>query len=210
MNDLDLLDVAARLYDPAQAAFWDHIFVDENCYCAIKYIDGGSVLVFRGSVSVFDWFNDLTEDPIEDHQLGAVHGGFYRGVRDKYQSVMAALKGETTVVGHSLGAARAMLFGGLMLANGPPPRAIRAWGCPRPGFSRLSEIVATCPDARWYRNQSDPVTFVPWRLGDFKHCGEMRQVHATPIDGDEWGPLRDHHLSQYRAGMIAAEAVPVG
>jgi hypothetical protein len=140
--------------------------------------------------------------------LGPVHGGFFVGVRDKYEALMAACTGPVTVLGHSLGASRAMLFAGLMIANGSMPVRVRVWGCPRPGFSKLSGLIAKCPDALWYRNQSDPVTFVPWRAGLFKHCGEMRQVHAKPVDGDEWAFLRDHHLSQYRLGMVAA--APVG
>ena len=205
MTDLDLIDICARLYDPTQNETWDHLIDDPECWCAIKHTSPSeSVLVFRGSTTMLDWFNDIDEVPIEDPQLGHVHGGFFRGVRNRHQTIAALLNPKVHVVGHSLGAARAMLEAGLMIANGIMPESVRGWGCPRPGFAHLAEIVARCPYALWWRNHHDPVTYAVWLAGLFKHSGTMRHVDVPGRIDDPWLLLSDHHLSLYRAGMVLA------
>jgi hypothetical protein len=206
MNDLDLIDICARLYNPAANGAWDHLINDPECFCAIQHIAvDESVLVFRGSTTPLDWYRDMDEMPVDDPQIGHVHGGFFRGVRNRHQTVAALLRPKVHVLGHSLGAARAMLSAGLMIANGIMPVTVRAWACPRPGFARLSQIVATCPDALWWRNHHDPVTYVPFLGGLYDHAGAMRRVDVPGAIDDPWFLLADHHLSLYRQGIVDVE-----
>lgn len=214
VTELDLIDDVARLYDPTQNAYWDHLLDDPECWCAIKHTaPDASTLVYRGSCDMLDWYNDLDETPVGDTHLGYVHGGFFRTMRAKHQAIVPLLRPKVTVVGHSLGAARSFLEAGLLIANGIMPVAVRGYGCPRVGYAQLSEIVAHCPDALWYRNCHDPVSYAVYRFGLFKHPGAMRQLVMPAGFPDPWLFLADHRLSLYRAGIAllygAAPAVAV-
>ncbi len=209
ISDLDLIDITARLYDPAQRDYWSHLIDDPECYCAIKHLSADeSAIVFRGSTTPLDWYNDLDEEPIYDPQLGPLHGGFFKGVRNRHQNIVSLLHSKVYVLGHSLGAARAFDEAGLLIANGIMPVAVRGWGCPRAGFATLSDVIAKCPSALWWRNRHDPVTYVPYRLGAFKHAGEARVVDIPGTFPDPWLFLAEHHLSLYRAGLVATGAQP--
>ncbi len=204
MTELEMIDLCAQLYDPGQAAAWDHLIDDPECYCAIRHVGpDASAVVFRGSTTPLDWYNDLDEEPVYDRQLGPVHGGFYSGVRNRHADIVSLLRPRVIVLGHSLGAARAILEAGLLIANGIMPEAVRGWGCPRPGFATLSNVIARCPNALWWRNRHDPVTYVPWRAGAFKHAGEARVVDVPGVYPDPWLFLAEHHLALYRTGIAA-------
>lgn len=202
ITDLELCALCANIEDPMQLTIFDHLFSDDQCFAGVKYVGADSVLVFRGSKTPLDWFNDLREEPIDDPQLGCVHGGMFYGLRDWHQRFMEVLQGGVYIVGHSLGASRAFLSAALMMINGTMPKAIVGVGCPRPGYDRLSQIIAECPDARWYRNRHDPVTYVPYRLGNYVHAGAMRLVNAPGRIDDPWLFLADHHVALYHQGML--------
>lgn len=209
VSDLDLIDIQARIADPSQNSYWDHLINDPECYCAIKHLSADeSALVFRGTNTPLDFFNDLDEEPVYDPQIGPVHGGSFRGVRARHQNIVALLHPRVYVLGYSLGAMRAFQEAGLLIANGIMPVAVRGWACPRPGFCQLSQIVARCPNALWWRNHLDAITYFPYRLGAYRHAGDERQVNVHPAFPDPWLFLAPHHLELYRAGIAASGVQP--
>ncbi|SIO38681.1 Lipase (class 3) [Bradyrhizobium erythrophlei] len=113
------------------------------------------------------------------------------------------LTGQPVIVtGHSLGAARAAVMCGLMVADGAAPAARVVFGEPKPGLMDFAERIKDVP-ARSYRNgdalHHDLVTDVPFSFPPLQY------VHPTPIvpdlGGANWRPVLAHgrvRLPPYR------------
>ena len=93
------------------------------------------------------------------------------------------------IAGHSLGAARASLFTGLMVLDGKPPVRRLCFGEPRPGFPQAAGIIANVR-SRSYRNANgrahDLVTDVPFTswIEDYVHPTPLVPICAPPSDAD--------------------------
>ena len=71
---------------------------------------------------------------------------------------------------------------------GRPPAAVLGFGCPNPGFGKLSGILHRCgAPITLYRNGPDPVAGVPLYLPPlFDYC---KPVKDTPVHGAPDDPL---------------------
>src|ERR1700688_4527599 len=79
ITDAALASLCGLIYSPtAVIGDWDHIDLgaDDGIYWAIKKLDGYDVIVFRGSITLQDWIDDLRAAPIPT-RIGHVHAGFY-------------------------------------------------------------------------------------------------------------------------------------
>ena len=90
---------------------WDHfdIGLDDGVCWALKKISGHDVIVFRGSITPHDWFEDLMAIPIPT-KIGSVHAGFYAGMERVWSEVRPLITQPVIITGHSLGAARAAIL----------------------------------------------------------------------------------------------------
>ena len=171
-------------------------------------------MVFRGSLTPLDWFRDFLAIPHElaDHpQLGDVHAGFAIGMDDALGNLLPRLRNSVYVTGHSLGAARATIFSGLLMAIAKPPVARVVFGEPRSGCARLSSIVRRISRNASYRNvwggSVDLVTTVPTDP-PYKRATPLTDVHEQPKAFDSWGLLARHHLGLY-AKAVGVEGIDI-
>lgn len=156
--------------------------------------DFGSVtaLIFRGSSTFSDFVHDseCIADPLDHDELGPVHPGFFEGLPDLWTRLQATLAQKPCVVaGHSLGAARASLFTGLMVVANQPPIRRLCFGEPRPGFPQSASIIAEVT-ARSFCNGNgrahDLVTDVPFTtwIEDYVHATPLIPICVAPSEAD--------------------------
>jgi predicted lipase len=153
------------------------------CY-GVKHTPDEAIIAFRGTFSVMDWIRDLNTiaDPFVHSTFGPVHPGFILGmdalVDTIYQQV--APWQAITIIGHSLGAARAAILVGLLLERGVDPKRMKrvVFGEPKPGFQQFANYISPVPG--WsYRNGDthfyDLVTALPFSFPPEEY------VHTTPL-----------------------------
>ncbi len=161
------------------------------------------IICFRGSITVEDWMRDAQAEMIHYPLLGLVHSGFIQGMQDVKTRILGMTRPNWIITGHSLGAARAALFAGMV--QGLPISQITLFGCPRPGAAQLKTLLAGAPIDS-YKNRADPVTDVPLPLPDAPY---IHVRNLTPIDGlvdfSLGPPFDDHHIINYCKGLENAE-----
>lgn len=214
VTDLDIVDLVQLSYRPDSK--WDFRFAgptDDDLTVCVERLGDIYVVVFPGTTDVQGWLRDFEAFPatVHDHpQLGPIHAGFWAGMEQVWGLLDIRLDGKPTVVtGHSLGAARASLFTGLLTAAGRLPLATIMFGEPRAGMAPLATLLEPVT-IRSYRNGDDPVTEVPFNLPGFpyQHPRPLIPLDAKPIALDPWGPLADHHIELYAGGVGALNPVP--
>ncbi len=207
ITEQDVANLCLNIYPGGAppAGGWDLIEVPANGI-AFGLKDFGNViaLIFRGSTTFDDFVRDAeaAADPFEHDGLGPVHPGFFAGLPELWARLKPRLNKPCVVAGHSLGAARASLFTGLMILDNQPPVRRLCFGEPRPGFPQAAQIIATVR-ARSYFNGNgrahDLVPDVPFTtfIEDYVHPTPLVPVTATPTDADvleylifAWHPMR--------------------
>lgn len=209
-TDIDLVNLCAAIYQPD--TIWDHFDAghDDGVYWAVKQYPECDVVVFRGSITAHDWYEDFRAFPIQS-RIGTVHHGFFDGMEKMWGELRAMLTGApVAVIGHSLGAARADMLCGLMLADGDPPARRAVFGEPRPGYLDFCRPVAKIPGASYCNRDTrghDRVTDVPLTLPhqfDFARPTPLVMVSASPTFVERADPLFDyHHIQLYQAAVAA-------
>ena len=198
INDLYLARLCALAYDPG--ASWDHAWTTNSVYVYCRKVNGTYVIVFRGSDNMEDWFDNLKGWPTYHKDLGFCHTGFLEDMDVVVCEVLALVNGSPIVItGHSLGAPRALILGGLLTVLGVKPQSIVVFGEPRPGFAKLKSVLLEGGfPIRSYRNRSDPVWLVPYYLGLYKHPTEPINLNA--MDWRDHG-IHDHSIDLYIKGI---------
>jgi hypothetical protein len=214
ISDLVCCTAVMELYG-VPAAGWDELLLpagDDGVCVALRRLGDDDLVVFRGSQTAGDWLRDFFAIPhqfVTHPQLGDVHAGFMAGMSDAFAYLAPRLRSSIYVAGHSLGAARASLFCGLLCAAGRPPAARVVFGEPRPGCGMLRNLLRAVPLSRSYRNagagRHDLVTDVPTDP-PFCHPAPLTDVHAPPPSGDPWGIFAYHRIQLYRAALLVADA----
>lgn len=198
ITDKDIARICASSYDPSFK--WDTLWDGTNSggiYAGLL----GNVLCFRGSDTLQDWFRDLKAEAVYDYDLGGLHAGFAEGMSEFFGQVIHHISPDTIVCGHSLGAARACILAGHMIANNIDPVATVTFGCPRPGFKQLSDILS-CHPIRSYKNRRDLVTDVPVELPGLPFVDAAPFIHVdVQSSPDDFGLFADHHIELYVAGV---------
>ena len=208
-TDVDLVNLCAQIY--ASPNGWDYYDSgpDDQVVWALKKLDGCDVVVFRGSITAHDWWEDARAVPLKT-RIGTVHEGFYSGMEHMWSDVAPMLTQPVMVTGHSLGAARADILTGLMVADGKPPIRRAVFGEPRPGLADFAAFLKDVP-GHGFRNSDvhghDLVTDVPLRLAgefDFVHPSELVYVTASPTAVERLDPMFCyHHIPLYQKAMLA-------
>lgn len=205
MNDLDAALLCYSSY--FLPGYFDTVFqgdTDDEIWCGIKHFSRSEcVITFRGSDSLTDWIRDFQANMLTDPDLGDVESGFFIGVRDLFPKIQKEIAGTThiSIVGHSLGAARALQVAGLFVISGLMPEVI-TFGSPRPGGAKLKEVLSKI-SIRSYRNAFDPITNVPLTLSHdpYVHPSDLISIDAQPIACDPLLEFRDHHIQYYVNAM---------
>jgi hypothetical protein len=219
-TDADLVNLCNAIYSPtAVTGDWDYLDLgpDDGICLALKKLDGFDVVVFRGSITVRDWVDDIMVLPIGSigplkTPMGNVHAGFYAGMPKVWAEIKPLITQPVIVTGHSLGASRADILCGLMIVDGVTPVLRVVFGEPKPGLMDFGAYIAKVP-GRSYRNgdakHHDVVTDVPMLFPP------LQFVHPTPIivvtaepTGDMFsrlGLFAFHHIELYQAAIAALQ-----
>lgn len=213
--DAQLVDLCVALY--AGSDGFDHVDLglDDGVAWGLKHLAEADAVILRGSVTVADWIHDgQAVSTVVPHYeaLGPVHAGFAIGMPQMWGELADMLRQTHPVWigGHSLGAARACILAGMMLAEGIEPDACVRFGEPRPGFAPLAALLnrADMYQAS-YRNAGpwghDYVTDVPFALGAFPytHPIPLTDVDAPPTGElmQRFGLFAGHHASLYASAL---------
>lgn len=215
ISDKDVAALCAGIYGyPGQPPIvWDQSqFPPAGISFGLKDLGPAIVVVFRGSVTLWDWLHDAetTADPFEHVGLGPVHPGFFDGLEALWQQLKPTLATKPCIIaGHSLGAGRASLFTGLMVLDGVKPLRRVCFGEPRPAFPQAGGIIAQV-SGRSYCNGNgrahDLVTDVPFTtwIEDYVHPTSMIPVCMPPTDAD----VQRDALFAWHSMTLYANATP--
>ena len=214
-TDLEIAQLTAAL-EQASTKNWssfDHVEPPQQdggvCW-GIKAFDDATVVVMRGSITKQDWFRDFLAMPAHEvspyEKLGPVHLGFSIGLPAAWKIIKPGVtvrQKPLILAGHSLGAARAWILAGMAIVDGVVAARVVVFGSPRPGFAQLASVVAEAPQ-KSYRNRLDPVCEVPFNIPPkfpYVEPAPFTMLDVEPAAEDEWGPLADHHMPLYVAGL---------
>lgn len=179
---------------------------DDGICWALKHRPDCDVVILRGSVTLLDWWRDLDIRPYQSRRMGPVHHGFYLGLDNAWDDMKPMLRPHLPIVvtGHSLGAARAALLTGMMIADDMVPARRVVFGEPKPGYQQLADFIKSVP-AVSYRNgigeAHDKVTDVPTVPGlPYVHSTPLTNVNAPPAI-DDAGGFAWHHMGLYAEAL---------
>jgi len=187
----------------SQLTDWDKVWTHDSVIIGKRTLNGNTVLTLRGSKLAIDWYRDFKVWPVKDRYLGYCHAGFVEDMWQVFQEIIPYLAGKCYITGHSLGGARACILAGYLITHGYKIERLSVFGCPRPGFSKLIKLLReNIENLDSYRNCDDEVPEVPQLLGLYKEPLNP----PTPLNacGSGDGPLKDHHIALYIAGLKKA------
>lgn len=201
-SDLDLARLcAASELNPTGFDFIDD-GTETGVWVGIKRIGDTDVIVFRGSITPEDWWRDAHTEMISIPGLGLVHSGFIKNLDIVHSKLDAITRPNPIITGHSLGAARAALYAGMLVNYYDDPKEVVLFGCPRPGAQTLTNLLKNVPIIS-YRNRLDPVTDVPLPLPPefpYEHVRQLTGVDGM-VDYSIGPPWDDHHIANYCKGL---------
>lgn len=222
-------DQYAWLYQtsvPEPAGTWDHVLPVDGAYVAVKRIENIDYVMFRGSLTFLDWWDDFDHFalPFDDPLLGPVHPGARDGVIVVEDEINRLIGDHVVVVGHSLGAMHAVLYAGYRIAAGKSVDGLVLFGEPRAGGLKLAQLLQNSVGAQniqSFRNARpkgtphDLVTDVPFVMQpDLPYChakDPLTDVYREPNPFDPWLLMAWHHFGAYcRAfgcGGVAAQSL---
>jgi hypothetical protein len=128
----------------------------------VRHTEAGLCIAFTGTENLDGWGADLDIVRVTVPGAGDVHRGFLDAWRAISVPVLAAIAGKpVTLVGHSLGAAIALMAAMDMTISGNPPAAVYGFEPPRvsPDLT-IRTLLAKVP-VHLYKNGLDIVPDVP-------------------------------------------------
>jgi triacylglycerol lipase len=152
----------ALLAQEAYTATPDIGNADSASRAIVRQTDSGLCIAFPGTDNQDCWSADFDVMPVSVPGAGKVHRGFLDAWRTISVDVLAAIAGQpVTLVGHSLGAAIALMAAIDMAVSGNPPTAVYGFEPPRvsPDMT-VRALLATVP-VHLYKNGLDIVPDVP-------------------------------------------------
>ncbi len=200
INDLECIQLINKAYYGGGS--WDQKLEINFVRVFVKEYPDFRIIVFPGSESVLDWCRDFQADMRDDPDLGGIEWGFQQGIRDVYNQLIIGSDKKCIITGHSLGAARALIFTAL-LSNHDNLEVV-TFGSPRPGGGKLRKILSGVTQ-RSYRNCRDPVCqvpfYIPW-FRPYQHPSDLIPVSAPPPADDKWGKFAAHHSRLYEQALL--------
>jgi hypothetical protein len=134
--------------------------------------------------------------------LGPVHEGFDEGLDELFEKALPYLGQRPYIVGHSLGAGRAWLFGGRLVVAGNVPTRITVCGSPRPGCQQLRTILEPVSKVS-FKNRADPVTDVPLTILPLFPYLDMTEFFVLDVLSNRIDLLADHDMNAYKNGVVS-------
>jgi triacylglycerol lipase len=182
----------------AESAYADapSIGVPSGAARAVVY---GDVVAFPGTDNIETFLADLDALAEDAPGFGRVHSGFYRTYSDM-AGALARLEGINVCVGHSLGAALAILHAAELCLAGKPPKQV--WAFEPPHVSADSKIYDLLQshkvETHLYRNGNDIVTQVPCLLEKWRHPGPLTAIGIPTWPFDN---IEDHKIAAVKSAL---------
>lgn len=164
----------------------------------IRTTDDGLCVVFPGTDNWQCLVADFDISPLDVAGIGKVYKGFFDAFEAISLPVMACAAGQpVTLVGHSLGAAMALMCAAYMTVGGNPPKAVYGFEPPRVGIDDgIRTVLANVP-VHLFRNGNDLVTQIP-PAG--VHAADLKDIGAAAFPFDN---LTDHQIARVIAALPA-------
>ncbi len=173
----------------AQRAYSDPPTIGQPDSASRMHVYDG-VHVFRGTDDFASLLADADITTINVPGLGHVHAGFYHALAAILPACLA-LPRPAAVAGHSLGAAMAILYAGVLAAQGEPV-PVYAFEPPRLAGDTTLAALLLAKRVPYYacRNGRDVITEIPSTLS---HAGVLMEVGRAVLPFDNLG---DHAIAR--------------
>jgi triacylglycerol lipase len=190
----------------------DHALIAQEAYTAkpdigiedsasraiLRDTSDGLVVAFPGTDNYPCWIADLDAFPTEVAGLGRVARGFWKAWQAIESEVYTAIADRpVTFVGHSLGAAIAILAGASMTGMGKPPVAVYGFEPPRVSFDATIQTLLQPVPVHLYKNGNDVVPDLPKGFGA-THPAPLIEI-GTALR--PWPNIPDHMLDRVLIGL---------
>jgi triacylglycerol lipase len=135
---------------------------DSASRAILRHTDAGLVIAFPGTDNLACFAADFDIEPFEVVGVGKVYKGFWDAWDAISLPVLAAASGySVTLVGHSLGAAIALMCAAYMTVGGNPPAAVYGFEPPKVGLDAGVRTALADVPVFLYKNGNDAVPDVP-------------------------------------------------
>ncbi|ABB08829.1 alpha/beta fold hydrolase [Burkholderia lata] len=168
----------ALLAQEAYSAKPDIGKADSASRAIVRQTAAGLVVAFPGTDNLDCVATDLYAHPIDVIGIGHVHHGFWKAWGAIAVDVLAAIDGRpVTLVGHSLGAAIAIIAAAAMVVGGKPPAAVYGFEPPRVSTNGSVAAMLGKVPLHLFKNGNDIVPDLP---PDWHHAGAIQPIgHAA-------------------------------
>jgi len=182
----------------AQRAYFTPPQIGEASGAARAIVEGDAV-AFPGTNNLACWLADLDVAVEVVPGLGALHAGFWRAF-SSIQGALLALPPPAVTVGHSEGAALAILFAAVLCVAGTPPREVYAFEPPRVSADATLAALFQAHGVQMhlYRNGGDVVPLVPRLLHPWQHSSPLREIGNPPLIDPN---VEDHFIERVIAAL---------
>ncbi|WP_069705177.1 lipase family protein [Burkholderia seminalis] len=181
----------ALLAQEAYSAKPDIGKADSASRAIVRLTAAGLVVAFPGTDNLDCVAADLDAHPIDVIGIGQVHHGFWKAWGAIAVDVLAAIDGRpVTLVGHSLGAAIAIMAAAAMVVGGNPPAAVYGFEPPRVSTNGSVAAVLEKVPINLYKNGNDIVPDLP---PGWCHAGSIQQIGRPTLP---FANVTDHAIAR--------------
>lgn len=173
---------------------------DSASRAIVRQTEVGLVIAFPGTDNLACFAADFDIEPFDVAGVGKVYKGFWDAWDAISLPVLAAVKGQpVTLVGHSLGAAMALMCAAYMTVGGNPPAYVYGFEPPRVGIDAGIQTALANVPMFLFKNGNDIVPELP---PGGNHAGPIMQggIAALPF-----GNLTDHEIARVISTLSAME-----
>lgn len=160
------------------------------------------VVGFPGTNNLACWLADLDAAAADVPGMGRLHAGFWRAFQS-IEGPLMALTDVTVTLGHSEGAALAILYAAQLCIAGKPPKAVYAFEPPRvSACGTLAALFATYGVSLMLtQNGNDVVPDVPRLLEPWQHAAPLHQIGRPALP---FANVEDHLMGRVLAALAGA------
>ncbi|WP_322090028.1 alpha/beta fold hydrolase [Burkholderia cenocepacia] len=191
----------ALLAQEAYSAKPDVGKADSASRAIVRQSPAGLVVAFPGTDNLDCVAADLDAHPIDVIGIGQVHHGFWKAWGAIAVDVLSAIDGRpVTLVGHSLGAAIAIMAAAAMVVGGNPPAAVYGFEPPRVSTNgSIAAVLAKVP-LHLYKNGNDIVPDLP---PDWEHASTIRPIGRAALP---FPNVIDHAIARVITALAEIES----
>ena len=206
ITEMEIANICAGTYDSGYS--FDYIFqgkLNDDTYVGVKRFGNLDVVAFRGSSNTEDWVRNFEAFPVHREGLGWIADGFMVGMDAAFSNLLNVVGSNWIGTGHSRGAAEVTIYAAQMMLVKRPPIALIPLAPPTTGGDKLFQLLSPIKNIHAYWNKGDVVPEVPpW----CSHPYKMIMIEEPALTNDKWGPLKEHHIQLYQAGISKLNPMP--